>query len=65
MLACRNAHVHLGDDEPESDRPAWLPGGWMDVDAEPAGDDVEVTLSAESTAKNIQLYRDARSLALR
>jgi hypothetical protein len=65
MLACRSAHVYLGEDEAVSGRPAWLPGGWMDVDAEPAGDDLALTLSADTVPKNIRLFSDMRALARR
>jgi hypothetical protein len=52
-----------GLDEDERGRPhLWIPNGWLDIDVKRSGNDLAITLSAESVPKNIQMLRRTRAL---
>jgi hypothetical protein len=64
LLRCPSGRVFVtGSDEQRPGRPhLWIPNGWLDIDVKRSGDDLTITLSAESVPKNIQLLQRTRAL---
>jgi hypothetical protein len=64
-LLCADARATLGHGEigePPSD-PYGLPGAWVDIDVSPEGDNLAVTLRADTVPNNIRLLRRVRAFA--
>jgi len=58
MLRCSSARVFFGTSDD-----TWIPDGWVDLEVRAEGNGASVTISAESVAKNIRLYRRATAFA--
>jgi hypothetical protein len=65
MLQCRASRVFVAgaDSSPLSTNSRWLPAGWLDIEVKADGENVVVTLSADSIPKNIELFRLATQMA--
>jgi hypothetical protein len=64
MLQCGGSRVFLGQAYPSQPSTSllWLPDGWLDIEVKPEGGNFLVTLSADSVAKNIQLFQRTAKL---
>jgi hypothetical protein len=64
-LQCASARASLDREDPDGlpKDPYGLPGAWVDVDVAPEGENLAVTLRAESVSNNIRLFHRARAFA--
>jgi hypothetical protein len=65
MFQCASARATLGRVDPSRlpDDPYGFPGAWVDVDVSPEGDDLAVTLRADTVPNNIRLLHRAIAFA--
>jgi len=64
LLRCHGARALLGEvDLSLRDDPYWLPGSWVDIDVQDAGNSFVVTLTGNSVTDNIHILRRAEAFA--
>ena len=68
LLRCSPAHLYVRQPGPRAGGrglAAIAPPGWLDIAVRADAEELVVTMSSESVAKNIELYRRARALQAR